>query len=402
MLSHKAVGELFIRAMGGMDIGIIEGVMGLYDGHAATTDEGSTAELAKLLHVPVILAVDARNGARSIAAVVKGYRDFDPALILSGVILNGMGSEGHYRICREAIEHYTGIRVLGYLPRRDILEMPERHLGLIPTVEGPAGEEFREALITQCEATLDIDGIISLSGEAAPPAASPVLFPVTPHPTVIRIAVARDKAFSFYYQDSLDLLAAWGAELAFFSPLTDSRLPDNTGGLYIGGGFPEMYAGELAANASIKAAVKAAAAAGMPVYGECGGLMYLGESIRDFNGREHTMAGVLPIASRIDNARLTLGYRTVRALADGPLLQQGQSAHGHEFHWSNLCEMSNLPPAYDILEKNGGEEGFQAGNVLASYIHLHLGALPTLAPRFVEMCHRFHQGNDNTAGGHKK
>ncbi len=402
MLPQAAVNELFQRAMKEKDIGIIEGVMGLYDGHAATTDEGSTAELAKLLHVPVILAVDGSNSARSTAAVVRGYRDFDRDLNFGGVILNGMGSESHYQICREAIEHYTGARVLGYLPRRDILTIPERHLGLIPTIEGPAGQEFQEALISQCEATLDLDTIIRLSGGAAPPAAPPALFPAAPQPPVVRIAVARDKAFSFYYQDSLDLLAAWGAELAFFSPLSDTRLPENSHGLYIGGGFPEMYAGELAVNEPLKAEVKAAAVSGMPVYGECGGLMYLGESIRDFASRVNTMTGILPLSSRIDNTRLTLGYRTVQALADGPLLQEGQTVRAHEFHWSTLEKSGGAAPAYRVLEKSGGEEGFQQGNILASYIHLHLGALPTLAPRFVEMCHRFQRDKGKSSGGHRK
>jgi cobyrinic acid a,c-diamide synthase len=394
MLSHRAVVELFNRAMRGKDIGIIEGVMGLYDGHSATADTASSAELAKLLKVPVILVVDARNGARSLAAMVQGYQAFDSSLKLGGVILNGIGSESHFKICREAIEHYTGVKVVGYLPRQDILVLPERHLGLVPTVEGPASEEFRKALLAQCEATFDIPTILQLAGEAAPPATSPELFPTTPLPQRARIAVARDKAFSFYYQDSLDLLAGWGAELAEFSPLTDEKLPGGIGGLYIGGGFPEMYAEQIAANDRLKKEVKGAADSGMPVYAECGGLMYLGRSIVGFDGREHIMSSVLPLASRIDKPKLTLGYRTIRALNDGPFLEKGQTARGHEFHWSNLQSVTGIEPAYSVEEKGGASEGFQAGNILASYIHLHLGTVPGMAKHFVDRCASF-RGNQN-------
>jgi len=391
MLSHQAVIELFIRAMTGKDVGVIEGVMGLFDGHSATTDTASTAELAKLLRVPVILIIDGRNGARSLAAIARGYRDFDPELTIGGVIFNGIGSESHFKLCRDAVEYYTGIKVIGYLPRRKDLVLPERHLGLVPTVEGPASEEFKQKLIEQCEATLDIPGILSLSEQASPPPATPELFPAEPCQPVVRIAVARDKAFSFYYQDSLDLLEAWGAELVPFSPITDDTLPPDIGGVYIGGGFPEIYAGELAANNSMKKSVKAAARTGMPLYGECGGLMYLGETIHDFDGKAYVMTGVLPIKAHIDRPQLTLGYRTVQALADGPFLRKGESTRGHEFHWSNLDSTTVLTPAYSVLEIDGRDEGFHRGNVLASYIHVHLGSLPSMAPRFVDICRRFRE-----------
>jgi cobyrinic acid a,c-diamide synthase len=386
MLPHGAVQELFGRAMAGKDIGVVEGVMGLFDGHSPTSDEGSTAELVKLLKLPVVLIVDGRNAARSVAATVKGFQTFDASLKLGGVILNGLGSEGHFAICRDAIEHYDGIRVLGYLPRRKDLVLPERHLGLVPTVEGPAGEEFLDALIRQCEASIDIDGVIDLAAQADPPLSSPVLFPGEYLNPEVRIAVARDRAFSFYYQDSLDLLESRGAELVPFSPLSDAALPDGLGGLYIGGGFPEMYAAELAGNESMKRSIRSAAEGGMPVYGECGGLMYLGTNVRDLQGKDHGMAGVMPLDSRMDKARLTLGYRTVRALRDGPLLRQGETVRGHEFHWSNLEGSGGLDPAYSVLESGGRLEGFQRGSVIASYVHLHMAALPSMARRFVEVC----------------
>ncbi len=389
LLSRSAVVELFTRAMVGRDIAVIEGVMGLYDGRSSMSEEGSTAELAKLLGAPVLLVVDSRKGARSLAAMVAGYQNFDSSLRLGGVILNGIGSDQHLRLCREAIEHYTGVEVLGYLPRCASLSLPERHLGLIPTVEGKVGEGFLKHLVAQCEATFNIPRILRLSEQAVIPESEAVLFPPVRKPPVVKIAVAKDKAFSFYYQDSLDLLEAWGAELVPFSPLQDADLPRGISGLYMGGGFPELYAAGLADNESARQAVKKAVRRGMPVYAECGGLMYLGRSIRDLQGNEYPMVGAIPVSSQIDSPRLSLGYRTVQALNDGPLLRQGEVVRGHEFHWSVLESNAKTNNAYRILEKDGRQEGFQKNNLLASYIHLHLGSLPSMALRFIENCRQF-------------
>ena len=206
-----------------------------------------------------------------------------------------------------------------------------------------------------------------------------------------KIAVARDKAFSFYYQDSLDLLEAWGGELAPFSPLEDTALPRDTSALYIGGGFPELYAERLAANESMRRAIKMAVEQGMPVYAECGGLMYLGRGIRDLQGREYPMVGAIPVSSRIDSPRLSLGYRTVQALSDGPLLQRGEMVRGHEFHWSVLESGAEAANAYHILEQGGRREGFQVKKLLASYIHIHMGSFSPMAARFVESCQQFRE-----------
>ena len=399
MLSHQAVVELFNRAMTGKDIAVIEGVMGLYDGRSSTNDEASTAELAKLLGAPVLLVVDCQKGARSVAAMVAGYKAFDPLLRLGGVILNGIGSEAHLKFCQEAIEHYTGVKVLGYLPRRDDLRLPERHLGLIPTVEGPASQDFLDNLIAQIETTFNIPEILRVALQAAVPEAVSVLFPPVKKSTVVSIAVARDKAFSFYYQDSLDLLEAWGAEIVPFSPLQDTSLTQGVSGIYIGGGFPELYAEQLAANIPMKSAIMEAGRQEMPVYAECGGLMYLGESIRDLKGNEHSMVGVLPVSTCIDKPRLNLGYRTVQALADGPVLRQGEVARGHEFHWSVLHESfgGRTPNAYRITDRDGRIEGFQQGNLLASYIHFHLGTLPTMAARLIGCCSKFQESEKSSS-----
>lgn len=392
LLPHGAVVELFRRAAADADMAIIEGVMGLYDGHSSLSEAGSTAELAKLLGAPVVLVVDAHGAGRSLAAMVRGYAAFDPGLHLCGVVLNGVGSPGHIALCREAIETDTGIPVLGGLPRDDELRLPERHLGLVPMAEGPAGQEYLERLVAQVEAAIALDRLVELSGQATPPQTTPSLFPDRPLPPRVRLAVAQDRAFSFYYQDSLDLLTAWGAEIVPFSPLRDGSLPPGSDGIYLGGGFPELYAGELAENRGMREAIRQAGEGGVPVYGECGGLMYLGQSIRDFEGREFPMVGLIPARSvlRPEGARrLTLGYRTVRALRYGPLLRRGAEVRGHEFHWSVLEPgPGDSRSAYRIVDQGGRREGFHIGSVLASYVHLHLGSLPTLAPRLVDTCRR--------------
>ncbi|MDP2948879.1 MAG: cobyrinate a,c-diamide synthase [Chloroflexota bacterium] len=391
LVPRHGVLELFARAMGGRDIAVVEGVMGLYDGLSGRSEEGSSAELAKLLDLPVLLVVDAHAAARSVAATVLGFQKFDPQVRLAGVVLNGVGSERHADLCREAVDAATSVPVLGALPGRDDLRLPERHLGLIPTVEGVGGDEVFQRMTQVVETGVDISRVLALAGTVASPPGNSSLFPHEPVPPRARIAVAMDRAFSFYYQDSLDLLEAWGGELAPFSPLEDSGVLHDVSGLYIGGGFPELYARELAANTGMAAALRKAAGAGMPVYAECGGLMYLGRSITDMEGKTHPMVGVLPVSSRIDKPRLSLGYRAVQALGDGPLLRRGEVVRGHEFHWSVLDGSSEEMNAYRVVGEER-REGFCVKGVLASYVHLHLASLPTMAQRFVERCCQFQGG----------
>ena len=412
LLPHATAAELFRKAAAPAHIAVVEGVMGLFDGHSGLSEAGSTAELAKLLNAPVVLVADAAKVARSVAAEVLGYQQFDPAVRLAGVILNGVGGPRHLEFCQPQIEATTGLPVLGYLPRRPEFEQPERHLGLIPTVEGTVAREWFQAVINQVEATIDLDAILRLAkapppsaippqtqtpSDIIPPAQSdtdaaripPPVYPAAPRPPVAAIAVAQDRAFNFYYQDSLDLLAAWGAEIVPFSPLADERLPAGAGALYLGGGFPELFAQELSENRAMHAAIRQAAAQGTPVYAECGGLMYLGRSLEGFDGAVYPMVGLIPAVSAMSNSRLTLGYREVEAVADGPLLPQGGRVRGHEFHWSTL-ERAPAPEqsAYRVLDQGGRPDGFRAGSVWASYVHLHLGSAPHLAPRFVAAASR--------------
>lgn len=363
--------------------------MGLFDGHSPDSEAGSTAEVAKLLGAPVVLVADASKVGRSIAATVAGFRAFDPALEVAGVVLSGIAGEGHLAHTRGPIQQATGLSVLGYMPHRQELRLPERHLGLVPTAERKLDTQFLGRLAQQVEQTIDLDGLLRLARPVAQHQGA-ALFPPTPVARGAAIAVALDAAFSFYYQDSLDLLEAWGAEIVPFSPLADARLPEGVAGVYIGGGFPELFAEGLASNQAMKAALRQAAARGMPIYGECGGLMYLGQRLTDAEGRVHDMVGLVPACSSMRQARLTLGYRTVRALSDGPLLRRGEAVRGHEFHWSVLAHgPAGQQSAYAVVDQPGRLEGFQVGPVLASYIHLHLGVRPGLASAFVQCCQRW-------------
>jgi len=386
LLEQAAVVELFHRAMKNKDIAVVEGVMGLFDGFRGESEEGSTAHVAKLLRLPVVLVVDASAAARSVGAMVLGFKSFDPGLSLAGVILNGIAGERHLEFVKPSLEK-AGVPLLGYIPRRPDLALPERHLGLIPVVEGKVSMDFYDRLAEQIERTINVEHILRL---AAPIDLSepdgPLLFPEAPGAAKVAIAVAKDKAFNFYYPDSLDLLEAWGAEIVSFSLLEGRELPLGVGGVYIGGGFPELYARELSENSSMRRSLQKAAQRGLPIYAECGGLMYLGESIEDSEGKSYPMAAVFPYRSSMKGSKLTLGYRNVSALDDNPLMSKGESVRGHEFHLSVLQGEPRTPSAYDVLDQPGRKEGFRTKNTLASYVHLHLGSKRSLAPSFVDFC----------------
>jgi cobyrinic acid a,c-diamide synthase len=390
MLSRDVMLESFDRATAGLDIAIIEGVMGLYDGRSGQGETGSTAEIAKILDAPVILVIDAGKTARSAGAMVLGYQQFDPAVRLAGVILNRIGSRTHLESARESIQNATGIPVVGFLPKDSGITLPERHLGLVPAVES---EEFVIAIDKigrQVEDTIDLEAVRRLASSAGPlPAAVRTgLYPEGAQPKKVRIAVARDAAFNFYYEDTLDLLEAWGAELVFVSPLVDPSLPSGIDGVYIGGGFPEMFAEQLATNEPFRLSVANAAAGGLPIYAECGGLMYISEGIVDQEGRRFPMCRIFPGWSVMQKRSVRMGYVAVEALQDSVIAMKGTTLRGHEFHWSIFD--GDLPnPAYTRLSPAEGPEGIIAGpqsNVLGSYLHLHFGTDKSLAPRFIESC----------------
>tara|TARA_B100001559_G_C16501450_1_gene623578 strand:+ start:1994 stop:3352 length:1359 start_codon:yes stop_codon:yes gene_type:complete len=387
MLDEKVIIELYNRSSSKADISIIEGVMGLFDGHSNLNEEGSTAHVSKLLNLPVILVADASKVARSIAAEILGFKLFDPKVKIAGVILNGISSERHIDFCKPQIEETTGIPVLGYMPRRPELIQPERHLGLIPTVEGTIANEWVECLVEQITKTIDLDKIMAISKEAGVTTHESLIFPDQNILSTVRIAIAQDHAFNFYYQDSLDLLSAWGAELVPFSPIMDTALPQDCDGIYIGGGFPEVYAEELSLNKSMMNSLVKASNNNTPIYAECGGLMYLGKNIISEDGTPLPMAGVFQYQSMMTEAKLTLGYREIKSQIHSPILQKNQSTKGHEFHWSYLNRESNEKQVlYKILNQSDRTEGFYTNKTYASYIHIHLASKPNLAQNFIKFC----------------
>lgn len=384
MVSPVQVQRTFARAVAGADVALVEGVMGLYDGYDARTERGSTAEVAKLLDAPLVLVIDVGKMARSAGAMALGYRDFDPALNLAGVICNNVASDKHGRWVREAIES-IGLPVLGCVPRRASLTIPERHLGLHMALERQeAVQAFLVAAAALVQTHVDLARLWQLAGTAAPWTVEEDGMRQT-IPVRTRIAVARDEAFCFYYEDNLDLLRAAGAEIVFFSPLRDASLPAGSAGLYLGGGYPELYATRLAANEGMISAIRAAVDAGMPTYAECGGLMTLTESITDLEGETHPMVAALPGRAQM-RQRLAMGYRRVIACRDTLLLPEGGETRGHEFHYSDWEVPVDLPRAYALFPRQGEavrHEGYARDNLLASYVHLHFGANAEMAPRFV-------------------
>lgn len=413
------------------DFVLVEGVMGLFDGASGREETGSTAELAKWLGLPVLLTMDVRSMARTAAALAYGLAAFDPDLPMAGVALNRVSSANHRVLLEEAFEGLDKPRLLGCLMNDPELEVPARHLGLVTAHDRPLDEEFTTRLADWVESSLDLDALLeslpSLStflddAEAADEEGETVSveseqssgdadessnnLDITPTGGAVRIAVARDAAFCFYYEENLRLLARSGAEIVFFSPLTDAALPDGAVGLYLGGGYPELHAETLSHNVRLREMIRKRAAKGMPVYAECGGYMYLMRSLTDIEGRRQLMAGVFPWASRMDTRRRGLGYREVTTTEDTILGPAGTVVRGHEFHYSHVAETpdettlldAGVQPVYLVTDRKGAPvsvTGYRAGDVLASYVHLHFGSNPQAAEAFVTKC-RIHW-NDNNA-----
>lgn len=389
--------RIYMAAASAADVAVVEGVMGLFDGRAgapAGDDAGSTAEMARLLGGAVVLVVDCARMARSLAPLLSGFRDFDPRLRLAGTVLNNVGSDSHARMLESAAAE-AGVPVLGILPRRDDVGLPSRHLGLVPAAEAAEAGARVERIIDHVQENMDLDALIALTADEPQTAAgtgeghgSSKRSPRRQDPGArrARIAVARDLAFSFYYPDSLEALAAAGAELINFSPITDRQLPD-CDGVYLGGGFPELFAAELEANADMRGSMADAAARGLPIYAECGGMVYLCRSI-DVGGRSRQMAGVIPASARMNDSRQALGYVEARALKGNILMEGGARIRGHEFHWSTV-DWPREGTAYECIPTRRSQasvQGFADRNLLASFVHVNFSGYPDAAERFVAAC----------------
>jgi cobyrinic acid a,c-diamide synthase len=384
MCGRRRVLDVVARAAADADVAVIEGIMGCFDGVDGAGEDGSTAQVAKWLDAPVVLVLDAVAMARSAAALVLGFERYDPALRVVGVIANRVGGATHTGWIADAIGRGCRAEPLGALAYDPALTIPERHLGRHTAAEGVLTADLTDRLAEAVERGVSVDRLLAL--------AAPLAAPAPPAPAAVprraRIGVARDVAFQFYYAENLELLRDAGAELIWWSPLAEPDVPE-VGGLYLGGGYPELHAAALADNVALRKAVRRFADAGGPIYAECGGLMFLAESLEDRAGRVYPMAGVLPAAVRMRAHGLTIGYREVELTGACPLGAAGSVARGQEFHASTLGPVPpSIARAYRVRTPGGGErgEGYLVGRALMSYAHLHFASNPALATAFVDAC----------------
>lgn len=387
MLERKENIRIFNRYASAADVVVVEGVMGLYDGYDGAGEAGSTAQMAKWLGLPVLLCVDARSMARSMGAVALGFARFDPEIQWAGLLANRVGSERHLMFLDQAMTMVPDMDFLGGLSRNLSITMPERHLGLVTAEEHPLSDDDVTVLSDWLESGLDVGRLLAGLPEITL-SAGPSPSPAGPEP-LVRLGVARDEAFCFYYQENLRRLQAAGAEIVFFSPIRDTALPDNLDGLYFGGGYPEMFGRELSENISLREAVARFGRSGRPIYGECGGFMYLGRELEDTQGKKWAMTGLLPVHFSMLPRLRSLGYRRITMNSATVLGPAGATARGHEFHYSEMTRYENMPQVYNSVDKENRRQegrGFVKNNILGSYVHLHFGSNPDLATHFINHC----------------
>lgn len=395
LTSEDYVKSCFSRHIQTADYALIEGVMGLFDGITSKNSKipiGSTAQIAQLLNVPILLVIDCSRLSSSVAAIAQGFISFNPHLKFAGLVLNKVGSDRHLELLQDALEPLN-IPILGILRRQEKITIPDRHLGLVPTDELPHLNQLLEKLTKLAEKCFDWKKILPLL-EVKNIVNSSHLTLSLLDPSV-KIAVARDQAFSFYYPDNLEILQQLGAELVFWSPLNDFQLPKDINGLYFGGGFPEIFAQQLSQNRKVCEAVGVAIKTGMPTYAECGGLMYLCEEIIDFEENSFPMVGILPTKA-VMGQKLTLGYYEATTLQDSPLCSQGITIFGHQFHRSRLTVEPTVP-LYQIKRYAQKQENIKTTegwrtfeNLHASYLHLHWGNNIEIPTRFLQKCQAFY------------
>ncbi len=391
LVPPESLSAIFASTAVGNDIAIIEGVMGLYDGGRAGIS--STAAVAKLLKAPVVLVIDAKSMGESVGAIALGFKMYDPEVNLAGVIINRLGSVSHKLMVCEALDR-LGIPVIGTVFRNKELSMPERHLGLTPVTEHNAAMAV-DQMGQQVAEQVALDELLTIAKTAKElPRSRATAKEKSEHKTV-RIGVAQDEVFTFYYPSSLEVLIEAGADIVPFSPLKDSRLP-NVDGIILGGGFPEMFIKELAANTLMRQNILEAAQQGMPIYAECGGLMYLSRQITDFDDQTYDMVGVIPAVCQMQSKLETVGYVEAKALTNNVLCIKEHTLRGHEFHFSRMYpdrSGEEFPWAFEFKKMRTGaiyQGGYAAGNVLASYLHMHFAGNRQAAQQFVEKCAQYH------------
>ena len=414
MLTKAYNQQLFAKGSKGMDVAVVEGVMGLFDGYDALTETGSTAQMAKWLGLPVLLIVSAKGKARSAAAIVKGFETFDPDLTLAGVIFSQTGSQRHYEYLRDAVQQNCKTPCLGFMPKNEKIVMPERHLGLMTADELAISPEVLSILVSMVNDHIDMDALLKKLPKKLPlvepgkDLAAPLVSGKIPsvakegHRPVI--AVARDKAFCFYYKDNIDSLKKAGAKIVTFSPLTNDQLPEGIDGIYLGGGYPEVFARRLSAKKGLMARIKNLSYSGMPIYGECGGFMYLCSQVSGMDMEErHDMIGCFDFCVQMSKRLRSLGYREITLTADTIIGKKGAVIRGHEFHYSALKRTDIEDPAvknvYNVTSRAGQDiflKGYQKDQTLGSYLHVHFGSNPGCAKSFVENCENFRETRLNS------
>jgi cobyrinic acid a,c-diamide synthase len=389
LMSEASIREIYSHAAKNADIAVIEGVRGLYEGYDG--DIGSTAQIAKLLQTPVIFVVDARSITRSCAALVKGYMDFDPQVQFLGVILNKVGSDRHAQKAIAEIERYAGVEIVGVIRRNEEMHLAMRHLGLVPVLEGKTRHEGFEQKVNKIrqivEDSLDIERILEIARTAVPlPKVEPDLYRKNALGEGLKVGVARDEAFNFYYRDNIEMMELAGAEVVPFSPVHDASLPE-LDGIYIGGGYPELYAKELSENAGMRRSLEEAHEKDLPIYAECGGLMYLCREI-EWDGVRQEMVGLVPGKSRPGKVRV-VSYVHGTIAEDCPLGPKGTAIMGHEFHHSEMLMDENVRYAVRLDRGTGikdGWDGISEGNMVASYTHIHSASFRGFPGNFLKAC----------------
>ncbi|KMK10662.1 cobyrinate a,c-diamide synthase [Pluralibacter gergoviae] len=386
MLPAPVLNALFCAQMQRADVAVIEGVMGLYDGYGTDPNYCSTAAMAKQLGCPVILLVDGKAVSTSIAATVMGFQHFDPTLNIAGIIVNRVNSESHFQLLKTAIERYCALPVLGYVPRVEGVALPERHLGLVTSRESGIDDAAWQHLTRLLAQTLDIDALLAAAEITALPQGEWPELPARDAGAGLRLAMADDAAFNFYYPDNVALLERTGVKIVRFSPLHDPCLPDCKM-VWLGGGYPELHAATLAGNKSMLASLRAAHQRGVAIYAECGGLMYLGTTLEDLSGAVHTMAGLIPGHSRMGKRLTRFGYCEALALQSTLLADAGETLRGHEFHYSDF--FPDEPAVLACHKTRDGaidrtwRGGWQVGNTFASYLHVHFAQRPMMLNRWL-------------------
>jgi cobyrinic acid a,c-diamide synthase len=394
MLGEGALRQVLAQGALGADLALVEGMLGLFDGRSGSTD-GSTADVARIIKAPVVLVIDVNDMTESAAAVALGFKSFAESPKIAGVLLNNVRSDAHRRRAEDAIWDIAKLPVLGALPAMPQLGIPQREHGLLPVTENKEWDRMIGVLSETIARDVDLDLLLRIANKAElVPLVPKKLFQGKPDGgRTVRLAVAYDDAFNFYYPENLELLEEHGAQVVPFSPLEDEQLPQDVAGVYLGGGFPEIFVEPLAKNHAMAESIQRAHRNEIPIYAECGGLMYLGRSLRTESGATHQMAGVIPVDVEMDGEIHRFGYRQLLTLEDSILSPRGQFYRGHEFHWSRITgHNGDLKPAYQMQNAEGdviGYEGFVAPNLLASYVHLHFGQNPLLVDKFVQHCREY-------------